>query len=286
VEGEEGRTIEDDQGIREEFYRYFLSLFSSENRGNFLCRYLETRIVNKLSIEDRDSMDKDIDIREIEEVVRKLARGKSLGLDGIPNEFYQKLWAVMETNLVNLVQTIFNKGKMSKGLNKSLIALMSKISGPRKVKDFRPISLLGGVYKIITKIMANRIRLLVPKLVHPYQSGFVHGRSLAETCLSIWSGVEEGPKVGEFVLLKEDFEKAYDRVEWRFLEMCLRIMNFGSKFCSWVRGILGNVSAVVLVNGDLIEDLPITRSVRQGCPLALVLFALVTEPLVRGFLQK
>jgi len=193
---------------------------------------------------------------------------------------------VIKKDLVNLIKVILEEGKVGNGFNKSLIVLIPKSSDPKKVKDFRPISLLGEVYKIVVKILANRIRLLVPKLLHPNQFRFIHGRSLAKTCLSVWFGVEDNPKMVNYILLIVDFEKAYDRLEWRFIHACLKVMNFGTTLCNWVKGLLGNASAVVQINGDMIYDFPIARSVKQGCPLAPLLFALATEPLVRGFLQR
>ena len=96
-------------------------------------------------------------------------------MDGIPNEFYQKCWDHIKEDLGELVRAIMNKGTLPREMNLSLIILVPKVSNSRTVKYFRPISLLGGIYKIIAKILASRIRLLVPKLVHPSQAGFVKG---------------------------------------------------------------------------------------------------------------
>ena len=95
-----------------------------------------------------------------------------------------------------VVRVIFTKGGLNRELNQSLIVLVPKIKNSRTVRDYRPISLLGGIYKIVAKILANRIRLVVPKLVHPNQAGFVKGRSLAESCLSVWAGMEVGSQRG------------------------------------------------------------------------------------------
>lgn len=280
-----GEEIEDEEQIRGEFSKFYSRLYQSEDSGREVREYLESVITNKLSVEDRDSLERAVDGQEIERVVKGLAKGKSPGLDGVPNEFYQRCWDWIKEDLEEVVRNILKGGGLSRELNQSLIVLVPKVNNSKTVKDFRPISLLGGIYKIIAKVLANRIRLLVPKLVHPSQAGFVKGRSLAESCLSVWAGMEESPRQGDYVFLKIDFEKAYDRLEWRFLEECLEVMGFGSIFRGWVKGLFRNAEARVQVNGEMSAAFEITRSVRQGCPLAPLLFALATEPLIRSFLK-
>jgi len=282
LENERGEEVVEEERIRGEFSKYYTRLYQSEDRGRGMKGYLDSLIVNKLSVEERISIEREVDSQEIERVVQTLAKGKSPGIDGIPNEFYQKCWEHIREDLEELVRCIMATGIFPKEMNQSLIVLVPKISNSRKVQDYRPISLLGGIYKIVAKILANRIRLLVPKLVHSSQAGFVKGRSLAESCLSVWAGLEEGPKGGDCVFLKIDFEKAYDRVEWGFLDACLEAMGFGRVFRGWVTGLLKTAVARVQVNGEVSGPFPITRSVRQGCPLAPLLFGLVTEPLIRS----
>jgi hypothetical protein len=280
-----GEEIVDEEGIRNEFTSFFEHLYKSEDDGRSAVGFLEGVLVNKLSAEERMKLDGEVELQEIEVVVHRLAKGKSPGMDGIPNEFFQRSWEIIQEDLGDLVRHILGGGGLTEELNQSLIVLIPKLKHCKTVKDFRPISLLGGVYKIVAKILANRLRSLVPKLVHPSQAGFVPGRSLAESCLSVWAGLEAGPKQGDYVFLKIDFEKAYDRVEWRFLEDCLKVMNFGSLFRKWVGGLFKDAKAAIQVNGRISEGFPITRSVRQGCPLAPLLFALVTEPLIRGMMK-
>lgn len=285
IEDERGEEIGDEGRIRREFSIFFARLYKSEDRGRSVIGFLESVIVNKLSYEERISIEREVETQEIEGVVKNLAKGKSPGMDGFPNEFYQRSWDWIKEDLGEVVRAILNNGGMTSEMNRSLIVLVPKVENSRTVKEFRPISLLLGIYKIVAKILANRIRLLVPKLVHPSQAGFVRGRSLAESCLSVWAGMEEGPRRGDFDFLKIDFEKAYDRLEWRFLEECLKVMGFGMIFRGWVRGLLQNATTRVRVNGEVSGSFPISRSVREGCPLAPLLFALATEPLIRSLYQ-
>ena len=187
-----GEELVEEDRIREEFFRFFAELYKSEDRGVSVRSWLEEVLVNKLSVEDKDFIEREVEEQEIEGVVRKLAKGKSPGLDGIPNEFFQRFWDSIKADLGELVRGILNYGGFRRELNQSLIVLIPKSQTSRTVKDYRPISLLGGVYKIVAKILANRIRTLIPKLVHSSQAGFVQGRSLAESCLSVWAGLRRG----------------------------------------------------------------------------------------------
>jgi len=227
---EDEKVIEEEDYIIEEFQNYYSKLFQANKLESTIHDYVDSRIVSKLTREEKIRLEEEISFQEIEEAIMKLAKGKSLGLDGIPNYFYQNMWSVIGEDLTRMIQIIFDKGRIPKEMNKSLIVLIPKKIDPKRVRDYRPISLLGGVYKIIAKILADRIRILITKLVHNNQTGFIHGRSLIDNCLSIWTGVEEGHKLGRYLLLKVDFEKAYDRIEWKFLYACSEAMNFGPNF--------------------------------------------------------
>lgn len=156
-----------------------------------------------------------------------MARKKSSGMDGILNEFYQRSWDWIKDDLLEVVRHSLEQGELGEDLNQSLIILLPKKSNPMGVGDYMPISFLGGIYKITAKIWASRIQHLVPKLVHSAQMGLVAGRSLSEAMLSTWAGIEEGSELGSYILLKVNFEKVYNKLEWRFVVACLEKMNFG-----------------------------------------------------------
>lgn len=103
--------------------------------------------------------------------------------------------------------------------------------------------------------------------------------------LSIWTGIEEGANLGDSILLKIDIEKAYDKLEWRFMLECLKAMNFGPEITGWIRALMKKATTVVQVNGEFWIINLISRSVRQGCPLAPLLFDVATEPFIRGILK-
>lgn len=128
------------------------------------------------------------------------------------------------------------------------------------------------MYKIIAKAMAFRICQHVPKLVHMSQAGFVQGHSLMESVISVWVGLEAYLKEKEHILLKVDFEKAYDKSERGIIIDFLGEMNFGNKFSLWIKTLMEGVNALIQINGTCSKKINITRSVRQGCPLDPLLF--------------
>ncbi|GJV24668.1 RNA-directed DNA polymerase, eukaryota [Tanacetum coccineum] len=146
------------------------------------------------------------------------------------------------------VEHFFNNGAFAKGCNSSFIALIPKIMDAKLVTDFRPISLIGCVYKVVTKILANR--LVMNK---------------------------------KAMFFKVDFAKAYDSVRWDYLIDVLEAFGFGMTWCQWIRGLCCFAKASVLVNGSPSREFQFQCGLKQGDPLAPLLFILVMESLHLSF---
>jgi len=167
-----------------------------------------------------------------------------------------------------------------KGVNSSFIALIPKIKDPQFISDFRPISLIGCVYKVIAKVLSNRLSKVMNHLLDERQSAFVKGRQLLHGVLIAYEVVEEARRSKRPCLVfKVDFEKAYDSVSWQFLFYMMRRMGFHERWIGWVKGCLSSASISILVNGSPTAEFKPQRSLRQGDPLAPLLFDLVAEGL-------
>lgn len=140
--------------------------------------------------------------------------------------------------------------------------------------------MMGVLYKVLAKTIALRIAPLLRKSVHKNQSGFIGGRSILDNVLSVQLGVELAQKTNQnMVMLQLDYAKAFDTVAWDFIEQILQKMGFGQKISSSIYLLGENAQSKILINGRLSPPVDMNRSVRQGCPLSPLFFAVATHPL-------
>ncbi|KAL3681238.1 hypothetical protein R1sor_024194 [Riccia sorocarpa] len=166
---------------------------------------------------------------------------------------------------------------------KGVIKLLAKNDEKCKLENWRPITLLGITYKLASKIIADRLKPLLPGLVSGQQTGFIPGRTIFDNILTLKLGEEWTVASGQnAIFLKLDFVKAYDHVRHGFLWETLHAMGFGPKIIRLIKGLMDNAEATVHHGGDFTEVFKMERGVRQGCrPPGPFLFSLTTEPLMR-----
>ena len=158
---------------------------------------------------------------------------KAPGLDSIPAFFYQDYWDTVKFDVFSTVQAFFHSGSLLKSFNHTFITLIPKKSFPDNVNQFRPTSLCNVIYKVISKILVNRLKTLMDQLVTPYQNALIKGRNISDNILIAHEifGIlskKKGRKYG-YGVLKIDMSKAYDRIDWKFLKAVLVAMNFSPR---------------------------------------------------------
>ncbi|PNX56678.1 cysteine-rich receptor-like protein kinase [Trifolium pratense] len=151
-------------------------------------------------------------------------------------------------------------GKLTKGVNSTFIALIPKIDSPQGLNDFRPISLVGSLYKILAKVLANRLRIVIGSVISESQSAFVKDRQILDGILIANEVVDEARKFKkDLMLFKVDFEKAYDSVDLGYLDDVMGRMSFPVLWRKWIRECVCTALASVLVNGSPTDEFPLQR---------------------------
>jgi hypothetical protein len=195
---------------------------------------------------------KPITVEEVAAAVKELPSGKAPGVDAIPAEFYQELWKDIEFDVFNFVGEAISQEHISDELNTSKIALLPKSEDRMRVQNYRPISLLNTLYKVIVKLYANKIKPLLHFWILPSQTCFVPDRCILDNIFLAFEAIEwaleNKQDISMFLL---DFEKAYDRVSWTFLRRTLETMGFHITWIKQVMPLNLNALAAIIVNGEM-----------------------------------
>jgi hypothetical protein len=165
------------------------------------------------------------------------------------------------------------KGKFKACLNSTFISFIPKIPGASEMKDFHPISLVGSLYKIIAKVLTNRLKGVLDKVISKMQSAFIKGRQILDLILITNESLDSRRRSGEpSILCKMDVEKAYDHDNWDFLLYILKRCSFGEKWCSCISFCISLVRFSILVNGLLKASLTVLEGSGKGTPSPCYLF--------------
>lgn len=214
---------------------------------------------------------------------------KAPGADGIPAVFYKRFWNLIGDQVKMEVLEFLNGGDMPHGWNDTIIVLIPKVKSPERLKDLRPISLCTVLYKLISKVLANRLKLVLPDLISPTQSAFVPGRLITDNVFLVYELTHhiKNRRKGKYgtTAIKLDMSKAYDRVEWPFLLGMMIKLGFSQQWRELIMKCVSTVNYRIKVNGDYTETIFPQRGLRQGDPLSPYLFLICAEGL-SAMLQK
>lgn len=181
---------------------------------------------------------------------------------------------------------------MSEGVNDTAVVLIPKINNPEHL-NIRPVSLCNVIYKIVSKCLVNRLRPVMSDLIDDTQSAFVPGRMITNNVMIVFECIHTLQRSkdgkGKFCAYKLDLAKAYDRVDWGFLQGIMKKLGFNDKWTQWIMKCVTTVKYRVSFDGHLLESFCPTRGLRQGDPLSPFLFLLVAEglsTLIRNAIQQ
>ena len=246
-----------------------------ETQQNKILENLQT------SLTDSEQLEISQPVTEIEltSTLKKMARNKSPGEDGLPAEFYQVFWAKLAFHFHELVTSIHSSKELSMSQKCGIISLIYKKGDKEDIKNYRPIALLNVDIKIITAVLTSRINKVAGNLIHPNQTA-IKGRQITANIrliLDIIYSLENGKHPAFIILL--DQEKAFDKLKWSFIFKVLKKLNFPEYIINWIRIIYQDPVSKLKINNFISQPFNLLRGVRQGDPLSPILFVLCIEVL-------
>ncbi|PNX79707.1 cysteine-rich receptor-like protein kinase, partial [Trifolium pratense] len=194
----EGSTLEDVAHIRQAVFSHFASHFktSTEERPG-----VDNLQFKRLNYVEGSSLTKPFTETEVKSAVWDCDSYKSPGPDGINFGFIKDFWAELRGDVMRFISDFHRNGKLAKGINSTFIALIPKIDSPQRLNDFRPISLVGSLYKILAKVLANRLRLVIGSVISESQTAFVKNRQILDGILIANEVVDEARKSKKELML-------------------------------------------------------------------------------------
>jgi hypothetical protein len=260
LEQEDG-VIVGDLELKKYITNYYKNLFGKPDEIDISL--VESRIddIPHVTDAENDTLISVFTEIEVKEAVFQMEHNKAPGPDGFLAEFFQVFWEIIKEDLMALFKDFHEERLPLYSLNFGVITLLPKIVEAKQIQQYKLICVLNVCFKILTKVCTNSLNRIAQKVVSPSQTAFMPGRNIMEGVVILHETIHElHTKKQDGVIFKIDFEKAYDKVKWSFLQQTLRMKGFSPKWCRWVEGM---IKGVVLGSRSTMT-LAITSKLREG----------------------
>ena len=276
IQLEDGRYTTNPNEILVEQHRFFKKLYTADSEVHFT---LQNPTNVRVTEDDRKMLEEDISITEIRNAVLKLKKDKSPGCDGFTAEFYQYFWNEIESMYVSAIHCAVEQKRLHLSAGRGVVSLIPKKNRPPfQIKNWRPLTMLTMDYKIIATVLANRLKKVLPYIISHDQTGFMSGRQITSTIRRTMDAIDlTGSLELPGYLICADFVKCFDLITYEGIRGALNYFGIGPKFIGYMDLLLNDFKSCVTNNGHLSDWFEVSRSCRQGCPLAPYLMLICGE---------
>ncbi|KAI5083821.1 hypothetical protein GOP47_0003564 [Adiantum capillus-veneris] len=271
--------------LAQEIVSHFLSLFmapSSPSSSDLAARSCFLDVVQPI-MDHQQAADFEgcFTEEELLNALKAMAKGKSPGWDGLTVEFYLRFWEQFKDILLSMINHVWCNQSFPSSWKHGLIKLLPKRSLAEKFDDWRPVTMMPVIYKLVSKMVVHRIKDVLQQGLHPRQYGFIPRRQIHDNIATVLFAIEYAKYTQQDVLmLQVDIAKAFDTIQWDFISQVMSKLGFGPKMRNIVYLFYLNAYAQCLLAGEATLPWNLGRSVRQGCPLSAFLYAIATHPLL------
>ena len=282
------KVITDRNKIIKSVERFYSSLYTTQNPDMLLIEaYLKEINHPNLSGSEADECEGLISIKDATNAIKGMSLNKTPGIDGLTVEIFREFGVDIQDLVLDSLNEGYSKGKLSFLQRKGVVTLLFKSGDSMELGNWRPITLLNTDYKILATVLSNRLQKILTHLINEDQVGYIKGRSGICNARIIQDVIDYSMfNKTDGAIIFADFQKAFDTLEWKFIDVCLKIYGFKDSFRKWISVIYNDPHLNILTNGWLTRDINPSRGIRQGCPLSALIFILCIETLANQIRQN